>query len=141
MGSANGIQGSTDFYEYDPAIDSWIKKAPFIGHSRQACIGFTLSEYGYIGGGEENYRDVFTDFYKYDPKLDFWTLDTTKILTDSATTAWCSSFVLNNIAYYGLGAKFHNNGLRFSKSFFRFEFPFETPINTSKNQINTNPIK
>lgn len=135
MGSSNGMKGSKVLYEYNPAKDSWIQKASFIGHSRQACIGFAIYNNGYIGGGEENYSDLYTDFYTYDPELDLWTRDTTMNLSDSATTAWCSSFVIDNKAFYGLGAKFSKNGLNFSKSFFRFEPLLEIPNRNSKNQF------
>jgi len=144
MGSASGMAGSKLFYEYNPATNTWAQRASYPGSSRQACIGFAVGNTGYIGGGEENYSVQFTDFYKYNPISDSWTKDNTLNITTGEAAAWCSSFVVGNTAYYGLGATFTSGSLGFSKKFFKANISALGIDNNSKNQkvkIYPNPAK
>lgn len=53
-----------DFWEYDPATNTWIQKADFAGTARTDAVGFSIGGKGYIGTGSEH---ISTDYYK-----DFW---------------------------------------------------------------------
>ena len=50
------IQGDTiyDFYEYSIDNDIWTKLPDFPGRNKMVAIGFSLSEYGYVGLGMGN---------------------------------------------------------------------------------------
>lgn len=64
-----------DFYEYDPIIDSWTKKADFGGTPRAFDVGFSINNTkGYIGTGNGRVADggYKTDFWEYDPNEDTW---------------------------------------------------------------------
>lgn len=59
-----------DFWEYDPAADTWTQKGnlPVL---RSSGIGFSIGSKGYMGLGTNgaNYQD---DFWEYDPSNDSW---------------------------------------------------------------------
>ncbi|MBK9731063.1 MAG: T9SS type A sorting domain-containing protein [Chitinophagaceae bacterium] len=59
-----------DFWEYDPAADTWTQKADFGGAARHLAVGFSIGSKGYIGTGSDN---VFRkDFWEYDPAFNKW---------------------------------------------------------------------
>ncbi|MCE3227359.1 MAG: type sorting protein [Bacteroidetes bacterium] len=63
-----------DFYEYDPATDSWTQKANVPGSTRTFAAGCSAGTKGYLGfGADANQNASFTDFYEYDPVTDVWT--------------------------------------------------------------------
>ena len=63
-----------DWWEFDPATNSWTQRADYIGNNgngNYACLAFGMDEYGYIGGGQVG-SDL--NMYRYDPVLNLWTL-------------------------------------------------------------------
>jgi len=63
-----------DFYEYDPATDSWSQKSSLPGPPRAYAVGAVIGNTGYVGlGGNDDQSASFTDFYAYDPATDTWT--------------------------------------------------------------------
>lgn len=66
-----------DFWEYDPATNTWTQKADFGGTGRTYAVGFAINSNGYIGMGaalDNNYQVIdFQDFWAYDPTADTWT--------------------------------------------------------------------
>ena len=60
-----------DFWEYDPATDTWTQKADFEGVGRGFAVGFSIGSNGYIGTGllgNLNYGGPSSkDFWEYDP--------------------------------------------------------------------------
>ena len=40
-----------DFWEYDPATNTWTQKADFGGTARHSAVGFSIGSKGYIGTG------------------------------------------------------------------------------------------
>lgn len=42
-----------DFWEYNPADNSWTQKADFGGGGRVAAVGFSIGSKGYIGTGND----------------------------------------------------------------------------------------
>lgn len=78
FGSSVSGDGLTykDFWEYNPASDSWIQKNSFPGDERTRAIHFTAGSKGYIGGGE-NYVPfiggyLLYDLWEYNPTSDTW---------------------------------------------------------------------
>lgn len=61
-----------DFWEYDPATDTWTRKADFGGIARFSATGFSIGNKGYIGTGTANEK-IYKDFWEYDPATDTWT--------------------------------------------------------------------
>jgi N-acetylneuraminic acid mutarotase len=58
-----------DFWEYDPATNTWTQKADFGGTARYAAVGFSIDSKGYIGTGSNSQND----FWEYDPATNTWT--------------------------------------------------------------------
>ena len=62
----NGNGFRKDFWEYDPAANTWTQKADFGGTARFFATGFSIGSKGYIGTGWDlvvNYKD----FWEYTP--------------------------------------------------------------------------
>src|SRR5438045_7987523 len=87
-----------DFWEYDPATDTWTQKADFGGVARNRATGFSINGKGYIGTGwDGSFRK---DFWEYDPATNTWTLK-----ADFGGTARYSApgFSIGNKGYVGTG--------------------------------------
>ncbi len=66
-----------DFYEYNPATDTWTQKANFPGAARAYAVGIECGGKGYIGlGGNNDQTLSFTDFYSYNDVSDTWAAQT-----------------------------------------------------------------
>lgn len=72
----------TDVWEYDPALNSWTKKADFAGGRRARAVAFTWNGKAYVGSGQnapgpimsQVYPNrVTSDFWAFDPVLNSWT--------------------------------------------------------------------
>lgn len=66
---------NNDFWEYDPALDKWTRKADFpdSASGRQWAAGFAIRDKGYIGTGAGDFGEILGDFWEYDPQTDKWT--------------------------------------------------------------------
>lgn len=62
-----------EFWQYDPATDTWTRKADFGGGPRAYATGFAVGGKGYIGTGYEMYGGEMDDLWEYDPTTDKWT--------------------------------------------------------------------
>ncbi|MFI5154180.1 MAG: Kelch repeat-containing protein, partial [Chitinophagales bacterium] len=73
----SGILDS-DFWQYDPPNDIWIRKANFPGGPRMGACGFSMGATGFIGTGTGNKStppaglENKNDFYRYDTAADSW---------------------------------------------------------------------
>ncbi len=64
----------SDFWEYNPANNSWTQKANIPGQARANAVGIELNGKGYFGLGQNtNLASSFNDFYEYDPTTNSWT--------------------------------------------------------------------
>jgi N-acetylneuraminic acid mutarotase len=68
LSSAGNWYHAKDFWEYDPATDSWVQRADFAGPSSAVDIGLSIGNKGYIGIGGNT-----AEFWEYDPSIDTWT--------------------------------------------------------------------
>ncbi len=62
-----------DWWEYDPATNSWTQRANYIGNGgigNYAVLAFGMEQYGFIGGGQAGGN---LEFYRYDPATNAWT--------------------------------------------------------------------
>lgn len=62
-----------DFWEYDPATDSWQQKANVPQEGRTSATGLSIGNKGYVGLGYYYYDTVLKDWWEYDPAEDVWT--------------------------------------------------------------------
>jgi len=61
-----------DFWEYDPAANTWTQKADFAGPGRDAAVSFAIGAKGYVGTGSSSAGNL-KDFWEYDPATNAWT--------------------------------------------------------------------
>lgn len=87
-----------DFWEYDPQVNIWTKKADFGGAARSQAAGFSLGNKGYIGTGAGT--GYYKDFWEYDPAMDKWT-QKADFAGSARTTA--VGFGINDKGYIGVG--------------------------------------
>jgi len=89
-----------DWWQFDPATNSWSQKADYIGNNgngNYAVLAFGMTNYGYIGGGQ---LAVNTSFYRYDPLNNTW-----QAMANSPTISMnTAGFVINNKGYYLSGS-------------------------------------
>jgi len=72
--SPGGLQN--DFWEYNPAGDTWIQKANFGGAKRSIAAGFSIGTKGYIGTGCISAGTYSQDFWEYSQTNNLWTKKT-----------------------------------------------------------------
>lgn len=88
-----------DFWEYDPATDTWTQKRNIPGVGRYGAIGMSIGNKGYIGTGDSNGSSI-KDFWEYDPETDSWTRKTDFGGTERVGAA---AFTLGDKGYVGTG--------------------------------------
>jgi len=98
LGHVNGNSASInykDWWEYDPASDSWSQKAdyPTVNYG---AIAFATSTRGYIGGG----AFLNSEFYEFNPQTNTWTA----IQNCPVTPGDQGSFAVNNKGYVLFGS-------------------------------------
>lgn len=85
-----------DWWEYDPASNSWTQKADYIGNNGNGNYGvltFSMDNAGYICGGQQSLN---SESYKYTPSTNTWT----SVAAPPSTPQNTSGFVINNEGYY-----------------------------------------
>jgi N-acetylneuraminic acid mutarotase len=89
-----------DYWQYDPATNSWSQIADFGGGDRFHSSSFTIGDFAYVGGGEEHSGSYMKDFWKYIPSVNIW-----ERVADFPGIARRGGvgFALNNFGYYGTG--------------------------------------
>ena len=90
-----------DFWEYDPAVDKWTRKADFAGGKRENVVAFAINGTGYMGlGTNNNYDANYKDFWKYDVTADKWT----RVADYPGSGSFGAiGFAVNDKGYAGLG--------------------------------------
>ena len=73
--SNSGAPVYRDFYEYNPASDTWTEKDSLGGSARQCAVGFSSNGKGYIGTGvtDLNTGAGMSDLWEYDTTANTWT--------------------------------------------------------------------
>ena len=101
-----GYDGSNlkDFWEYNPANDTWTRVADFEGRPRNGAASFTIRNKAYVGTGADTIG--LKDFWEYDPTGNTWTR---KADFAGAARAGAAGFAAGGNGYMGLGQL--NNGV------------------------------
>jgi N-acetylneuraminic acid mutarotase len=109
---------SNEVWEYNPATDVWTQKAN-LPVPIEATSGFASSTKGYIVGGITTGNIVTSNTYEYNPVSDTWV---TKAAFPNATQGG-TAFVINNIAYYGMGSDktLGATGASFPTTFYKYD--------------------
>lgn len=69
LSSSGGVLA--DFWEYDPGLDQWSKKASVPG-ARYGALAFSIGNYAYVVSGGGN-GFPYADTWRYDPLNNSWT--------------------------------------------------------------------
>ncbi|MEP7265584.1 MAG: T9SS type A sorting domain-containing protein [Bacteroidota bacterium] len=114
FGDFNALYQYNDLWEYDPQLNTWTQKASLSGPSRVSACSFEINGYGYVGLGWSAYSNstAFNSFYRYDPVNNNWN---TISNFPGAARGNAVSFVINGIAYVGLGyAPLHSDFYKYN---------------------------
>lgn len=84
---------ASDFWEYNPSLNSWVQKATIPGGGTSYSTGFSLMGKGYIGMG-----GFTSDFYEYDTSANAWSR-----IDGFGNGQTAISFAINNKGYAGIG--------------------------------------
>lgn len=116
-----------DFWSYDPITDSWTQRQSFAGGPRSYAFGFSIGDYGYVGGGYDitNYS-FHQDFWEYNPQNDTW-LNRTPYQNLAGNAV---GFSICDKGYVGTG----KNGTTNFNNFVQY-----TPQHPPVSYISTNP--
>lgn len=89
-----------DYWEYDPATNTWSQIANFGGGKRYHSVAFVIDNVAYVGCGEDAADLYYNDFWQYNPIVNTW-FPAPSLPGNPRRGA--SSFVINNEGYVGLG--------------------------------------
>lgn len=104
-----------DFWEYDPAVNSWTRKKDFGGSARCWSAGFAAGNKGYIGTGiNETY---LKDFWEYDPAKNTWTR---KAAYPGVKGSNLTAFSIGDKGYMGMSFNFYTNTW-WQKDFYEYD--------------------
>jgi outer membrane protein OmpA-like peptidoglycan-associated protein/N-acetylneuraminic acid mutarotase len=92
-------KGTNDFWEYDPATNTWSQKANLPGGTRYGAVGFAIGGRGYVALGVSQ-TTFYNDIWEYNPGNNQWTK---KIDFPENGRADASVFVIGNEAYIAFG--------------------------------------
>lgn len=122
-----------DWWQYDPATDTWAQKADYGGGNCYHAAGFTIGSYGYMGTGRvtASGNTLTKDFFRYDPATNSWTQ-----LTDfpGAARRGAVGFSIDGYGYIGTGEP-QSGGVLFN-DFYRYN-----PATDSWIQISSMPTQ
>jgi len=99
-GNAGDQVLAREVWEYNPAADSWTKKASFPGAARVNTSVFVLGTQAYAGAGAatSNFSSTtfYKDFYKFNPATNAWT----KLADITVNDPSKFGFAINNKGYF-----------------------------------------
>jgi N-acetylneuraminic acid mutarotase len=119
-----------DWWEYDPATNSWSQKADYLGGICYHATGFVMNDLGYVGTGRisPSGSTLVQNFYKYDAVTNTWVEINS---FPGVGRRGAVSFVIGEYAYVGSGES--NFGV--VGSFYRFD-----PANETWSSVASLPI-
>ncbi|MCX6312705.1 MAG: T9SS type A sorting domain-containing protein [Bacteroidetes bacterium] len=97
----------SDFWEYNPASNVWTQKASYPGGSGGGvyfATAFCLDHKGYVCGGKVGSATYIDEVWEYKPSTDEWTQ---RADFPGGVRYQLSSFVIDNLAYVGLGVDYN----------------------------------
>lgn len=112
----NGTVAFSDFWEYDPATNTWAQLAGelTVDQARYGAVAFSLGNTGYVGLGATGSGKNLSDFYRFNPTTKTWTVVPAQF---KSKRVYAFAFVVGNKAYIGGGTD--NN--QFPDDFYSFD--------------------
>jgi len=108
MSAAESSLGTTlnDFWEYNPATNSWNQIADYpggIGNGVYFATAFSIGSKGYVCCGKIGAANYTDELWEYKPSVDQWTQ---RASFGGGDRYQLASFVVNDKAYVGLGTDY-----------------------------------
>ncbi|MDB5119041.1 MAG: type sorting protein [Sphingobacteriales bacterium] len=110
----NGFIAYSEFWQYDPAFDSWSQIADVPTEGRFDAIAFATSTKGYIGLGRNSGFKIFQDLWEYNVSTNAWH---TRARFPGMHPDKAVAFSIHNKGYVGTGSC----GQIYLKDFMRFD--------------------
>ncbi|MEO6166214.1 MAG: hypothetical protein ABIO46_02705, partial [Chitinophagales bacterium] len=104
---SSGGNALKDFYEYNPANNTWMQKADFGGIVRYHATGFSIGSKGYMGTGNSCTIEEMGDMWEYTPASNSWTQNWD---LGGPGRYWAVSFTINCKGYIATGGYFDSPG-------------------------------
>ena len=99
LGLSTSSQGCTDWFEYNPASNTWTQKASFPASGRWSSAVFTIGDKGYVCSGAMT-GGLISQTWEYDAIADAWTQ---KANVPGPVRQNAVAFAIDNIGYVGTG--------------------------------------
>jgi N-acetylneuraminic acid mutarotase len=99
-GFVPGSSWLRDLWAYDPATDTWTRKADFLELERFDAVAFSIGDRGYMGTGTGPGPTLRFDFWEYEPAADAWTQ---KADFSAAARSLAVGFSIRDKGYLGTG--------------------------------------
>ena len=95
-----------DFWKYDPSTDIWNSIASLASedYSTLEAVGFSIGNFGYVGGGYDDSYSVKYAFWKYNPLTNSWVMIPN---CEGGSTGSAVGFTIGNYGYVLRG--FHSD--------------------------------
>ncbi len=93
----------SDFWEYNPATNTWTQKAPYpgnFGFGIYFAVGFSTTTKGYVTCGKQGPSSYSQELWEYNPSTNSWIQ---KAMFPGGVRYGQSAFVLNGKGYVGCG--------------------------------------
>jgi N-acetylneuraminic acid mutarotase len=109
MGVGGTISGDTiftDWWEFDPVLNTWTQKASFPFNGRMFAVAFPVGGKGYFGTGcsAACFSD-YSDLWEYDPQTNAWTAKNG--MPTLYGRAYAVAFAIQNKGYIGTGFSYN----------------------------------
>ncbi len=127
LDSNRDLHNFSDFWEYNPANDTWTRQADYPGTPASNASGFALGANGYVGLGLSEQNELLQEFWQYSTSENSW-----KRISDfcGGPSREASTFVIDNRAFLGTGLDADNQTAR--KDFWEFGITEEPNLRVSK---------
>lgn len=110
----NMVSDLNDFWEFDPATNTWIQLSDFPGGSRRAATAFTIDNKAYVGLGARNNgingSTVLSDVWSFNANSNTWTQKANMPIAPDLIHSWAitgrfsaKAFSINGKGYVGNG--------------------------------------
>jgi N-acetylneuraminic acid mutarotase len=93
---------------YDPATNTWTRKADYPGSTTQLDLGISIGNVGLVGLGINNYGAAIPEIYIYDPSSDTWTQKAN--FSGTPLPSWPIGFSLDNKTALVEGTESYGDG-------------------------------
>ena len=97
----NQITCTNDFWQYDPANDTWTQRTGMPGGNRTGAVSFSVNNKGYVALGTDCNFNPYQDVWQYDADADQWIQMSN---FGGASRRFAVGFAIDTMGYIATGA-------------------------------------